>query len=281
MDIPLDTLLQLAHRPAPFEPGTAVIWTDPHISTHLLAAHLDDTTEAASRSAAVIDATVAFWLSSGLVRPGMRLLDLGCGPGLYARRLARAGLRVTGIDQSERSLAYARARAEAEGFTIEYRQMDFLDLDEQDTYDVAIQVYGELNTFSDEARDKLLSVVRRSLLPGGKLLLDLSTRTHRARVGSQNRWWAAEGGFWSPGAHVVLEQGFDDPGRSLWVDQTAVLDASGIRVFRNWFHDYEPDGARAFLAAAGMQMKHLWNDLAGTPYQAGGEWFALCAEVEK
>jgi SAM-dependent methyltransferase len=154
-------------------------------------------------------------------------------------------------------------------------------LDELDTYDAAIQVYGELNTFSDEARDKLLSVVRRSLRPGGRFLFDLSTRVHRGRVGNQNRWWTGESSFWSPTAHIVLEQGFDDPERSLWVDQTVVLDASGIRVFRNWFHDYDPEAARAFLASAGMRIEYLWNDLAGTPYQESGEWFALCAEVDK
>ncbi len=40
--------------------------------------------------------------------PGSRVLDLGCGPGLYAVRLARRGVRVLGVDASARSLAHAR-----------------------------------------------------------------------------------------------------------------------------------------------------------------------------
>ena len=38
----------------------------------------------------------------------MAIADFGCGPGLYAQRLARAGLNVTGIDFSANSLQYAR-----------------------------------------------------------------------------------------------------------------------------------------------------------------------------
>jgi predicted TPR repeat methyltransferase len=50
------------------------------------------------------------WLIGG-VAPGARVLDLGCGTGLpVAKRLAEAGLAVTGIDESEVMLALARER---------------------------------------------------------------------------------------------------------------------------------------------------------------------------
>ncbi|HOJ15222.1 MAG TPA: class I SAM-dependent methyltransferase, partial [Deltaproteobacteria bacterium] len=37
-----------------------------------------------------------------------RILDLGCGPGLYTKRLSDAGYDVTGMDYSRRSIAYAK-----------------------------------------------------------------------------------------------------------------------------------------------------------------------------
>src|SRR5215213_9297819 len=45
------------------------------------------------------------------LRPGMRVLDVGCGPGRHALELARRGLRVVGLDISARFLGLAAARA--------------------------------------------------------------------------------------------------------------------------------------------------------------------------
>ena len=40
--------------------------------------------------------------------PGMRVLDVGCGPGRHAHALARAGVEVVGVDISERFIDLAR-----------------------------------------------------------------------------------------------------------------------------------------------------------------------------
>ncbi len=47
--------------------------------------------------------------------PGSRVLDAGCGPGLVAEALLRAGHRVLGVDLSEEMVARARARCAAPG----------------------------------------------------------------------------------------------------------------------------------------------------------------------
>ena len=63
-----------------------------------------------------------------LLRPGMRVLDIGCGFGTFAVYLAREfGARVTGITLSEVQLAEARARANAAGVTdlVDFRLQDY------------------------------------------------------------------------------------------------------------------------------------------------------------
>ena len=57
----------------------------------------------------------ALW-PSGAPRFGERVLELGCGPGFYARRIARrfAQARVTGLDRSPAQLRHARARSAAQ-----------------------------------------------------------------------------------------------------------------------------------------------------------------------
>lgn len=54
--------------------------------------------------------------------PGLRVLDVGCGTGRHAVRLARAGARVTGLDFSPGMLAKARAKAGAD--RVEFREVD-------------------------------------------------------------------------------------------------------------------------------------------------------------
>jgi len=57
------------------------------------------------------DQEVAFLVEALGLRPGMRVLDVGCGPGRHAHALARRGLAVVGVDVSERFVALAAGAA--------------------------------------------------------------------------------------------------------------------------------------------------------------------------
>jgi ubiquinone/menaquinone biosynthesis C-methylase UbiE len=56
------------------------------------------------------------------LKPGERVLDVGCGPGHLARLLALRGCRVTGVDRGRRLLRIARRWAAREGAALEFRQ---------------------------------------------------------------------------------------------------------------------------------------------------------------
>jgi SAM-dependent methyltransferase len=275
----LDTLQQLSVRPPLFAPGEALFWDDPHISQQMLAAHLDPDTEAASRPPDVIDRTVNWLIEVLPLKPGDTVLDLGCGPGLYTQRLARRGLRVTGIDYSRRSIDYARQVAAEHGLSIDYRYQNYLTLDEEPQYDAVLLIYGDLCVLSPEKRDALLDRVHRALKPGGQFVFDVTTRRLRARLGVKNGWYVAESGFWKPGPHLVLEQGFDYPEHDTYLDQYIVIEADGrLSVYRNWFLDYSPQTITPVLEARGFVVRGVWGDLTGLPYTPGSEWIGLVAQ---
>jgi SAM-dependent methyltransferase len=274
-----DSLLKFEAKPSLFEAGEVKFWDDPHISKSMLEAHLNDNHDAASRKLETIDKTVQHLLEHKVLRPGMKILDLGCGPGLYAQRLCKAGIEVVALDISERSIEYARKKAVDTGLEITYHCMNFFDMDYIEEFDAVIQVYGELCTFSNGRRDDLLKLINKALKKGGIFIFDVSTRAHRIRNGIRNGWYFSDGGFWRAGKHLVLEQGFDYPDEDTWLDQYIVVDAQGTKAYRIWFHDYSNASIKVVLENAGFKIKYIWNDLTGIDFAEGGDWIAIGAEV--
>lgn len=265
-------------KPPLFEPGELRFWNDPYISKSMLEAHLNQTHDRASRRNAEIEKTVHHLMTSGLLKTGDRVLDLGCGPGLYSSRLCFEGMKVTGIDLSQRSIDYARDQAEIHGNDIDYTCADFFNITYEGTFDAILQVYGEICTFSDEKRDLLLSLIHRALKDDGIFIFDVSTRELRMREGLKNRWYFSESGFWRSGRHLVLEEGFNYPENDTWLNQYIIVDEDGtVKVYRLWLHDYSFETISRTLEKSGFKVEQAWNSLSGELYSKGGDWIAIAA----
>ena len=92
MQMMFSKLQAYLERPALYERTTENFWNDPYISAQMLEAHLNPSTDAASRKPEFINRCVDWVLSLPLPERAS-LLDIGCGPGLYAKRFAARGLR--------------------------------------------------------------------------------------------------------------------------------------------------------------------------------------------
>ena len=120
----------------PFEFYTASeLWTDDHTSEQMLTFHLNENIDVASRKAAFIDRSVDWIVSRFGVSNDTKVADFGCGPGLYAARLARKQAIVTGIDFSKRSIQYAVEEAERSRLSICYVNQNYLDFETEDGAD--------------------------------------------------------------------------------------------------------------------------------------------------
>jgi len=278
MDKILLQLLQLQQKPAPFEPGEPLFWSDSHISTQMLKVHLDPNIDAASRTPDTIDRSVQWIIKTLALKTDNSVLDLGCGPGLYASHFARTGLQVTGVDFSRNSIDYASRYASEHNLHIQYRYQNYLELDDENLYDAALLIYGDFCPLDPQQRSTLLTNVRRALKPDGKFVFDVTTREHRRKFGNKNNWYAAESGFWKPGSHLVLEEGFDYLEQSIWLDQYTVIEEDGkVSVYRNWFQDYTPETITEELALGGFSVENLWGDLTGKQYSPDSEWIGIIA----
>ncbi len=84
----------------------------------------------------------------------------------------------------------------------------------------------DLNVYISEADGYCFAYPTRFTLgdqPGDKFVLDVSTHECRKKHCNKNNWYAAKSGFWKPGPHLVLEEGFDYLEQSIWLDQYTVI----------------------------------------------------------
>ncbi len=125
-------------------------------------------------------------LRAGGIYGGL-VVDLGCGSGLWARRLVDAAYRVLGIDLSADLIALARQRVPEGSF----QAGSFLDVDFPDC--VAITALGECFNYTFDRRNSRSSLSRlfrrafRALRPGGLLVFDVA-EPGRAKGSSRSFW---------------------------------------------------------------------------------------------
>jgi SAM-dependent methyltransferase len=273
--IALGELGRAAARPPLFEPSRLPFWDDEHISSQMLQAHLDPRHDAASRRPETIDRTAA-WLAEVMrLRPGDRLLDLGCGPGLYCTRFAQRGVRVTGIDYSRRSISYARQQALSLGLPIDYICRNYLEIEFEQQYDAAVLIFGDICTLPDPDRDRLLSKIYRALVPGGRFAFDVMTPANRDVIAQPAAWAVEPAGFWRDVPYLLLEQTLEYPG-DIYLTRHFVLAESGdLAEYRIWNRLYSSGAATALAERFGFDVEWVGADLAGQPLGADCEWLGL------
>jgi SAM-dependent methyltransferase len=111
------------------------------------------------------------------LRPGMDVLDLACGHGDLANRLAARGCRVTGLDSSAVFLDRARAEAAAAGISVDYVAGDMRQLPWTGHFDRVINWSTAFGYFDDTTNRAVLDGIAGSLRPGGRLAMDLDNLT--------------------------------------------------------------------------------------------------------
>ena len=276
----LDKIGRFMERPELFAPSTSFFWNDEHISKYLLEVHLNPDSEDGSRNPEFMDRSADWIVAVAPSGEFPRLLDLGCGPGLYAERFLRLGYDVVGIDASQRSIEYAKEQAKRSGSSIEYMCRDFLSIDYEGVFDVVTLIYYEFSELPGVVRAELLRKIHRALRPGGKFIFDVFTPVRGRGIEEQRQWeHFPDGGFWSEKPHLRLNAFYRYDGVNTVLEQILVVGEDDVECYNMWYRSFTKDELVNEAAGAGFSKNELYGDVSGA--ECADDSTGICAVLTK
>ncbi len=276
----INSLINDNPRPKEYAPSTAPFWNDEHISKGMLDAHLNPDWDAATRPLKFVEKSVAWIHSIYSSNNYPDLLDLGCGPGVYAERFHSAGYNVTGVDLSARSIQYAKEQANQNKYLIKYLNESYTEMVFDKKYDVITLIYCDYPVLSKDTRIKLLKEIHTSLKQGGAFIFDVFTPNFYENDKESTYWYLEdEKGFWSSESHLCLARHliYDNQVR---LDETIVISENSYQVYRVWDTAFTVESISKELEEAGFNNVNIYGDVAGAPYEQSSKTMCIVAKKE-
>ena len=217
------------------------------------------------------DELVSFIVETLDLRPGDRVLDLGCGSGVHALRLAQRGIQVVGLDIALSLVEYATnltKKADVSGATFVVGDMrdplPALESLGQPRFKAVTILSTSFGFLGGEGDRATLASAERVLLPGGQLFLDLADPA--SLMLSREKWWSElDGGF-------MLMEAWYDPSTCIHEGTFRYVDRDG-----NLNVCAEPERIRvysllelsALLQNAGLPLHTAYGGIALPPRPYG------------
>ena len=195
------------------------------------------------------------------------VVGLACGTGRIAVPVARAGLRVIGVDGSAAMLEVARERAAAAGVEelVELRLGDLRDPPVAERVPLVLVPFRSLLHMTTERdRERALAAARSLLLPGGRLVFDVFAPSSEDIEATHGRWLEREPG-------IFERADWDEGERTLTLSVRRGEEASTMVLA--WLSPIE---WRRLLDRAGFEVEALYGWFDRRPY-AGEEDFVFVA----
>jgi SAM-dependent methyltransferase len=287
--ISLGELVRREPVPAPWAEGDKIPWDEPSFSERMLAEHLSQDHDLASRRLETVERHVDWIVAQAGLGEGARVLDLGCGPGLYTSALARRGFVCRGIDFSPASIDHARGVASDEGLDCSYELADVRSAEFGTGFELVTMIFGEFNAFRREEARSILERSRAGLAAGGRVIVEAHTHTAAASIGGGRRtggagttsWTSAASGLFSERPHVRLYEAFWDAERDASTERYYVIDAESAEVtaYAQSMQAYDEAGYAELFDEAGLRILARFGTLEGGEYRAEGDFAVLVAEA--
>jgi len=268
----------IKEKPKVYSESTAPFWDDFHISKGMLESHLAHNVEAATRKYDFILKSVEWISNNFLDKTTPKLLDLGCGPGIYTELLCEKGFRVVGIDFSKRSIEYAIQSATLKNISIDYYYQNYLEIDYVNVFDVITLIYCDFGVLSPVDREILLTKIKKALKPNGTLILDAMAQHHMDGLSEGNTATYSSEGFWSPSPHLCIQNNYLYPETNNSLEQYIVLTENECQCYNIWNQIFSVDSLTMELIKAGFEKIKLYDDVTGKAFTNKGNTICVVAQ---
>lgn len=270
-------LTHIFEKPKAFDDSNSTeLWNNPYISTQLLKAHLDPNIDPASRNKVFMDRSIRWIVQKFNINAESKILDLGCGPGLYTHKFAKVGAQVTGIDVSTNSIEYASKKAEEENLDIEYINANYINCDFKKKYNLITLIYDDYCVLNPSDRKILLGKIHLALEDNGVFLVDVLSVQHFDSIQEkQSCSHVKVDGFWSPNEHFVFENVYKYDDEKVILEKNAVIEENSILTIHNYLKCFELDEIVQELSSQDFQTVEYFSDVAGTEYTKDSRGIAL------
>jgi 2-polyprenyl-3-methyl-5-hydroxy-6-metoxy-1,4-benzoquinol methylase len=274
-----EELEKINERPEPFQFYTASdLWTDEHTSRQMLSFHLNEAIDVSSRNAEFINRSVEWIASEFNIGRDTKIADFGCGPGLYATRLAKRGANVTGIDFSKRSIEYAKEVAVREKLNVSYVNQNYLEFETEDRFDLVLMIMCDFCALSPTQRKEILSKFHKILKPRGSVLLDVySLSAFEQREEAVTYEVNQLNSFWSRNKYYGFLNTFKYDEDKVVLDKYTIIESERTRQVYNWLQYFAPEDLEREFNEASFSVKAFYSDVAGIPFDQKSKEFAVIA----
>lgn len=259
-------------------------WGEIEFSKRMLKEHLDPSHDLATRRPIITNAQISWVMNKFLIpRKAKTILDLTCGPGIWANALAKNGFTVRGIDLSPAAIDYARKIAREENLPATYLQGDIRDTAFGSGYDAILFIYGEANALKWEEFSLILLRAMESLNQKGIIILELIPPEAMARMAGTS-WQTNEGGgLFGESPYLQLTENFWHPDERTGATRHYIVDlvTTRVREYGISYQCYTPDDLNKLLPSCGLEIIAEYDSLLGEKSLPKPDWHVVIAERQK
>lgn len=208
----------------------------------------------------------------------LHVLDLACGFGRIANRLALIGHQVTGVEYQAGFLSIARAEARANnllaprpGGSVRYVHGDMREIDYEAQFERVVMMFNSFGYFSDAENLRVLQAIARALTPGGLLGFDIANRDglfHDFQPTSVSE---------KDGALMISRFSFDMMTGRLHNNRT-IIRGGARRDIPFSIRLYTVTEIRDLLAQAGLALQSVYAEWDGSPLSVESPAMVLVAK---
>jgi len=222
----------------------------------------------------ITDRQITFLVKELKLNKPKQILDLPCGFGRHANRLAQLGHKVTGVDITFGFLEMAKQDAKKMKTRVNYIHADMRDMAFKDEFDFVIMLFTSFGYFTDKENLNILNKVADALKAGGLLCFDIFNRDAFLKT-------------FLP--YIVSEKGKD-----MMIDLNSFDSITGRLncrriVIRNGKRKdkpfslrlYNPTEIKELLNKSGLVIHRIYQDWDGNPFTGDSRRMIVIARKQK